>query len=71
MSQLDLLRRHFEQKETITPVEADILYRIRSLPKRICDLKAKGYEFNIELRKDLTGRRYAVYTIVSFPDEDV
>ena len=44
MTQVQMLQEHFNKYDTISDGEAQ-MYRIRSLPRRIMDLKKKGYEF--------------------------
>ena len=44
-TQVDLLRKHFDRVATISPMEAHTVYKIRSLPRRIMDLKILGYQF--------------------------
>lgn len=61
MTQVEILREHFRFKKTITPLEARTLYRIESLSRRICDLRARGMKFKTRTLHDLTGRRYRVY----------
>ena len=51
-TQNDMLIRHFKTEGSI-----------RSLPRRICDLKEQGYQFTREWKKDLTGQRYVRYFI--------
>jgi hypothetical protein len=63
-TQTQILRMHFRYKPTITPLEARTLYRIESLSRRICDLKASGYKFVKRRLKDLTGKAYTVYSVV-------
>ena len=70
MSQTELLKEHFTYKDTITGLEAQFLYRVMALPRRICDLEDEGFLFEKQWRKDLTGHRYRVYTIISAPDEN-
>lgn len=64
----DMLREHFERKESITGVEAAAVYKIRSLPRRIMDLKEEGYEFTHEWKKDVTGQKYMRYILVKNPN---
>ena len=44
MTQVEMLTAHFSEYDSISDGEAQ-MYRIRSLPRRIMDLKVKGYEF--------------------------
>ena len=59
MSQMIL--RHLEDKGSITNVEAQALYRCRSLSRRISDIKSWGFPVKSILKKDVTGQRYARY----------
>jgi hypothetical protein len=52
-------------KGSITPVEAAAVYRVRSLTRRISDLKAAGYKISRVFNKDATGQRYARYYLQS------
>lgn len=64
MKQTEMLKKHFEKEDSISGVEASAVYKIRSLPRRILDLKKEGYEFISEWKVDPTGQRYKRYTIV-------
>jgi hypothetical protein len=48
-------------------MEAQTVYKIRALPRRIADLKERGYEFSSEWKTDMMGQRYKRYFIVSRP----
>ena len=67
VSQKDMLKEHFERKESITGVEAAAVYKIRSLPRRIMDLKVDGYIFTHEWKKDVTGQKYMRYVLIKTP----
>jgi len=54
---------HLKKKGSISPLEAGALYKCRSLSRRICDLKDAGYVINRELKKDITGQKYARYSL--------
>ncbi len=54
---------HLKATGSITPVEAQVVYRIRSLPRRIKDLKAYGYNIVCDLHQDMTGQRYGRYRL--------
>jgi hypothetical protein len=56
-----LIFRHLFSKGSITAVEAQALYRCRSLSRRICDLKGEGFLIDSEMKVDQTGQRYARY----------
>jgi hypothetical protein len=58
-----LILNHLITKGSISNVEAQALYRCRSLSRRICDLKAAGWSINSYLKKDATGQRYARYEL--------
>lgn len=54
---------HLSKVGTISGREADDLYRIRDLPKRISVLKQKGHDIVRVLKRDLLGQRYARYAL--------
>ena len=60
-SQTDFLLDHFKTRPSISAIEAQAMYRIRSLSRRINDLESKGYRFSREHCKDTTGQRYVRY----------
>ncbi len=51
-------------------MEAHTVYKIRSLPRRIMDMKVLGYQFDSEWHTDLTGQRYKRYTVTYTPEGD-
>lgn len=59
-----LILTHLMEKGTISSVEAQALYRCRSLSRRITTLKREGWPIVSELKKDATGQRYARYVLV-------
>lgn len=61
-SQLKLLEEHFGKCPSISAMEAQALYRIRALPRRIKDLKERGIlTCRHEEKVDATGQRYVRY----------
>jgi hypothetical protein len=52
---------HLRSVGSITGVEAEQVYRIRHLPRRIADLREDGIGIRSEQRKDLLGQRYVRY----------
>ena len=62
-SQTGKLIDHFLRKKSITWVEAADLYRVRSLTRRIADIRAKGMPIISEWRRDLNGQRYVRYRL--------
>ena len=68
-TQIEQLMRHFDHEDSISNVEAQAVYRIRALPRRIADLKVKGWQFSAVWKPDLTGQRYKRYFLVSRPQQ--
>lgn len=64
MTQIENLKKHFTLRSTITNIEAQNLYRIRALPRRISDLEERGMKFNRIRKTDPTGQRYVRYAII-------
>jgi|TARA_R110000803_G_scaffold168828_1_gene231875 hypothetical protein len=62
MTQLQMIKQHFDTGHSLSGYEAANLYRIASLPRRINDLEAQGMKIKRETKKDTTGRRYVRYT---------
>lgn len=62
-SQTQKILNHMIDHESISGVEAAELYRVRSLPRRICDLKELGWKIVSEWREDPLGQRYKKYTL--------
>lgn len=63
--QTSLLLDHFRARPndpSISSIEAQSMYRIRSLSRRINDLEAAGHKFVRSHRVDPTGQRYVRYT---------
>lgn len=60
-SQYQKILNHLIDEGSISGVEAAELYRVRSLPRRICDLKEAGFEILSEWRTDPLGQRYKKY----------
>ena len=69
-TQIEMLMRHFEHQPSISNIEAQAVYRIRALPRRIADLKELGWKFDSAWKVDLTGQRYKRYTLTGVPDID-
>lgn len=62
MTQVQLLARHLEKAGSITNVEAQAMYKIRALPRRIKDLEERtGLKVKRVWKTDLTGQRYVRY----------
>ena len=69
-TQVEQLIKHFDQVDSISPMEAHTVYKIRSLPRRIMDMKVLGYQFESAWNTDLTGQRYKRYTVTYIPGGD-
>ena len=65
--QTDLLLDHFRARPSISPMEAQGMFLIRSLSRRINDLEAQGYTFFRERCVDTRGQRYIRYHLVGKP----
>lgn len=61
MNQQDLLIRHFKTQTSISNIEAQMMYKIRALPRRIKDLEEHGMTFIRQRKTDATGQRYVRY----------
>jgi hypothetical protein len=59
--QLKTLLDHFHIKGTITNSQANDVHKIRSVAKRISELRELGYRINKTFHKDVTGQRYMKY----------
>jgi hypothetical protein len=63
MSQTNKIMNHLIDVGSITFLEAWTLYSVRSLPRRIKDLRERGFNIITEWRKDNNGQKYAKYLI--------
>jgi len=61
MTQVEQVREHLNKVGSISNIEAQALYRIRALPRRISDLEECGFPISRERRVDNTGQRYVRY----------
>ena len=61
MSQDELLARHLREVGSITGVEAQTVYKVRSITSNIARLRSYGMKIYTEYKKDLSGQRYARY----------
>jgi len=61
--------KHLQDEGTITVVEASAVYKVRSLPRRIADLRENDYLITTSMRKDPTGQRYARYYYQGHADD--
>jgi hypothetical protein len=62
-NQQRIVLNHILVKGSISPLEADSLYRVKRLTSRITELKEAGVNIVAEMRTDNTGKRYARYSI--------
>lgn len=63
MSQNDKILTHLKQVGSISWLEAADLYRVRSLTRRIADLREQGHEIVSEWKHDLLGQKYTRYSL--------
>lgn len=61
MTQDEMVARHLESVGSITCMEAQTVYRARSLTSIISRLRNKGMEISSERKTDPTGQRYVRY----------
>lgn len=64
-SQCAALLAHLLEGLTITRIQADHLYRIASLTRRIKDLREAGHKVAAKVKTDPTGRAYTEYSLRS------
>lgn len=53
--------QHLQKVGDITQVEAQAIYKCRSLSRRITDLREAGFLIDSRLKRDMTGQRYVRY----------
>lgn len=68
-TQLQKLARFFETQTDISNVEAQNVFRIRALPRRIKDLEERGYRFSRARNRDAEGQAYVRYYLERAPVE--
>lgn len=56
---------HLKTVGSITAIEAATLYKARSVTSNISRLRKFGLEITTSFKKDLTGQRYARYSVVA------
>lgn len=61
MTQVQLIEKHLRDVGSISNIEAQALYRVRALPRRISDLEEAGFAIRRERKLDNTGQRYVRY----------
>ena len=55
---------HLTNHGQLTGVEAEAVYRIRHLPRRVADLRDAGFSIKSNRKQDPTGQRYVAYELV-------
>ena len=63
MTQNQKIAEHLQKVGSISWVEANDLYRVRSLTRRIADLRQAGHDIVSEWRTDHLGQRYTRYSM--------
>ena len=61
--QTQMILDHLKSYGHITPVEAGAVYKVRSLSKRISEIKEAGHKIKTQLKADACGQRYAYYSL--------
>lgn len=62
--QAETVLRHLRNVGSITNVEANAVHRIRSLSRRITEIRDAGYQIDKKRRRDTTGQAYVRYSLV-------
>lgn len=57
------IANHLIELGSISGVEASAMYKTRSLPRRIKDIRDLGVAIRSEVKFDLTGQRYVRYVV--------
>ena len=65
--QAETILTHLKTYGGLTPAEAATVYKCRSLPRRVLDLKVLGHRIKTHINKDATGQRYARYVYQGGP----
>lgn len=63
-SQEEVVLRHLNTVGTISALEASGLHNIRSLSRRITELKRRGHVITAATKRDVNGQRYVRYSLV-------
>lgn len=63
MSQTQKIHDYLKTGEAISGLIARQLFGTEDLPKRISELRKAGVKINVEIRRDLNGKRYGSYTL--------
>ncbi len=64
--QTQLVLKHLCYAGSLTGAEAATVHRIRHLPRRIADLKEWGIPVETTMKRDITGQRYASYSLPDY-----
>ena len=71
-SQTNMILNYLKEGNSITTLEAMILFQITCLAERIRDLREKGYVINsLMIKDDKSGKRYARYSLVSLDSREI
>lgn len=65
LTQTRRILEHLKDQGSITQVEAQAMYKARSLTRRITDIREMGYDVYSEWKTDHTGQRYVRYWLRS------
>ncbi len=58
-----LILQHLKKNGDISSMEANGIYKCRSLSRRITDLRELGHHITAEWKKDQAGQRYRRYSM--------
>lgn len=63
LSQEQKIKRHLQERVSLSGLEAADLYRVRDLPKRISVLRGQGVKIRGEFKYDILGGRLMHYRL--------
>ncbi|KVO83298.1 hypothetical protein WL21_09710 [Burkholderia ubonensis] len=61
--QAQTVLRHLQSVGSITNVEANAVHRVRSLSRRITEIRGAGFRISKIRRRDCTGQQYVRYSL--------
>lgn len=63
--QAHVVLNHLREAGSITNVEANAVLRVRSVSRRITEIRDAGFRIHKQMRHDTTGQRYVRYFLMN------